>query len=252
VGWKEDFNMSFMQVVPAQLMALDYVRQIDAELWMPLRLGGHSKGGNLSVFAASRSSPALQSRILQVYNYDGPGFTDYMMGDVGYQAMVPKIMTRVPQSSIIGMLLEHEEPYTIVRSKQVGLLQHDFYTWEILGPNFIPMEEITADSRFVNRTIKNWVADMSPEERSDLVDAMFGLLELGEVDSALDIFHPRNIKTYIKTLSADGALRRILSEEFQSLMEAAKKTRDQFSGEKKLLEDGKNPPERRLLGDSKP
>lgn len=239
VGWKEDFNMSFMQVVPAQLMALEYVRQIDAELWMPLRLCGHSKGGNLAVFAAARSSPALQSRILGVYNNDGPGFTDYLMGDVGYQAMVPRIHTYVPQSSVIGMLLEHEEPYTIIRSKQVSLLQHDYYSWEVLGRKFIPMEEITVDSRFVNSTIKNWVADMAPAERSELVEAMFGLLELGEVDSALDIFHPKNLKTYIKTLSADGALRRLLSEEFQDLMAAAKKTRDQFSQERKLLEEGK-------------
>ena len=91
VGWQEDFNMSFMQVVPAQLMAVDYVRQVEAELWKPLRLGGHSKGGNLAVFSAARSSPAVQSKILEVYNNDGPGFNDYLMGDVGYQAMVPKI-----------------------------------------------------------------------------------------------------------------------------------------------------------------
>ncbi len=238
VGWKEDFNMSFMQVVPAQLMAADYVRKIDGELWRQLRLGGHSKGGNLAVFAAARSSPMVQERILQVFNNDGPGFTDYLMGDVGYQAMVPKIRTIVPQSSVIGMLLEHEEPYTVVRSKQIGILQHDYYTWDVLGNHFIPMQEMTADSRFVNVTIKNWVADMDNQQRSELVDAMFGLLNLGEVDSALDIFQPKNLKTYIKTLSADGALRRILSEEFQSLMEAARKTVDQFSDERKLLDEG--------------
>ena len=238
VGWKEDFNMSFMQVVPAQLMALDYVRLVQAELWQPLRLGGHSKGGNLAVFAAARSSPAVQSRILQVYNHDGPGFNDYLMGDVGYQAMVPKIRTYVPQSSVIGMLLEHEEPYTVIRSKQMGLLQHDFYSWEVLGPGFIPMEEVTADSRFVSSTVKNWLGSMNSQERSQVVDALFGLLELGEVDSALDIFHPKNIKTYVKTLSADGALRRLLSEEFQALVEAARQTREQFSEQNKRLEEG--------------
>lgn len=239
VGWKEDFNMSFMQVVPAQLMALDYVRHIHAELWRPMRLGGHSKGGNLAVFAAARSSPMVQQQILQVYNNDGPGFNDYLMGDIGYQAMVPRIRTCVPQSSVIGLLLEHEEPYTVIRSKTVGLLQHDYYSWEVMGNHFLPMEEITSDSRFVSSTIKNWLADMTPQDRSQVVDAMFGLLELGEVDSALDIFHPKNLKTYLKTLSSDGALRRLLTEEFQGLMEAAKKTREQFSQERKLLEEGR-------------
>ena len=238
VGWQEDFNMSFMQVVPAQLMALDYVRQVDTQLWQPLRLGGHSKGGNLAVFAAARSSPAVQSRILEVYNNDGPGFNDYLMGDVGYQAMVPKIRTFVPQSSVIGMLLEHEEPYTVIRSKTVGLLQHDYYSWEVLGNRFIPMEEVTEGSRFASATIKNWLADMTVTERSEVVDALFGLLNMGELDSALDIFQPKNLRTYLKTLSSDGALRRLLSEEFKALVEAARKTRDLFSREEKLLEEG--------------
>ena len=238
VGWQEDFNMSFMQVVPAQLQALEYIRQVEAELWMPLRLGGHSKGGNLAVFAAARSSPSVQSRILEVYNNDGPGFNEYLMGDVGYQAMVPKIRTFVPQSSVIGMLLEHEEPYTVIRSKTVGLLQHDYYSWEVKGPGFVPMEEITADSRFLSETLKNWLADMTAQERSEVVDAMFGLLNLGELDSALDIFHPKNLRTYLKTLSSDAALRRLLSEEFKALVEAARKTRDQFAQEIKLLDAG--------------
>ena len=237
VGWKEDFNMSFMQVVPAQLMALDYVRNLQAELWQSLRLGGHSKGGNLAVFAAARSSPGMQERILEVYNHDGPGFNDYLMGDVGYQAMVPKIHTYLPQSSVIGMLLEHEEPYTVIRSRQVGLLQHDFYSWEVKGPHFVPVEEITAGSRFLNGTVKNWLSGMTVQERSQVVDALFGLLKMGELDSALDIFHPKNLKTYLKTISSDGALRRLMSDEFASLVEAARKTRDQFSEETKRLEE---------------
>lgn len=237
VGWKEDFNMSFMQVVPAQLMALDYTRMIQTELWQPLRLCGHSKGGNLAVFAAARSSPAMQERILEVYNHDGPGFNDYLMGDVGYQAMVPKIRTFLPQSSVIGMLLEHEEPYTVIRSRQVGLLQHDYYSWEVEGPRFVPVEDISAGSRFLDGTLKNWLADMTIQERSQVVDALFGLLQVGELDSALDIFQPRNLKTYLKTLSSDGALRRLLSEEFQALVEAARKTRDQFSEKEKQLEE---------------
>ena len=60
VGWKEDFNMSFQQVVPAQLLAEAYVREVGAEYFLPMRLGGHCKGGNLAVFAAARSSPMLQ------------------------------------------------------------------------------------------------------------------------------------------------------------------------------------------------
>ena len=238
IGWKEDFNMAFQEAVPAQLLAQDYVRKVAAEYVMPLRLGGHSKGGNLAVFAAARSTPDIQQRILEVYNNDGPGFTDYLMGDPGYLAMVPRIKTYVPQSSVIGMLLEHEEPYTIIKSNQVSVLQHDPYSWEVMGPNFVPMQSITADSQFVNQTIKAWIASMDTQERNRLVDALFGLLGTGGIDKALDIFHPRNIRTYIKTLGNDPETRQILSAEFQNLMEAAKRTRMQ-PGDAKTLPEGK-------------
>lgn len=237
VGWKEDFNMTFQQTIPAQRLAVQYTRDVALEHVGTMRLGGHSKGGNLAVFAAARSSPMIQERILEVYNNDGPGFTQYLMGDPGYLAMVPRIRTYIPQSSVIGMLLEHEEPYTVIRSKTVGLLQHDLYSWEVLGKEFLPMEEITDSSQFVDATIKEWFADMTNQERNQLVDVMFTLLGTGGVDNAIEIFHPRNIKNYLRTLSLDANMRRILSTEFQGLLDAARRTRAKFD-QQKLLEEG--------------
>jgi len=236
VGWKEDFNMTFQQTIPAQRLALQYTREAALEVSGPMYLGGHSKGGNLAVFAAARSSPVIQERIVHVFNNDGPGFTKYLMGDPGYLAMVPKIRTFIPQSSVIGMLLEHEEPYTVIRSKTVGLLQHDLYSWEVLGKTFIPVQEITDSSQFIDSTIKTWFAEMTNQERNQLVDVMFSLLGTGGVDNAIDIFHPRNIRNYLRTLSSDANMRRVLSTEFQSLIEAARKTRAKF-GEQRLLEE---------------
>lgn len=228
VGWKEDFNMTFQQTIPAQRLALQYVRDVALEYAAPMRLGGHSKGGNLAVFAAARCSPMTQRRILGVYNNDGPGFTRYLMGDPGYVRMVPKIRTYVPQSSVIGMLLEHEEPYTVIRSKSIGLLQHDLYTWDVLGKDFIPVEEITESSQFVDATIKTWFADMTNQERGQLVDVMYALLGSGGAENVYDLLQPKNIRTYIKTLSSDEHLRRVLSAEFFGLIEAARKTRAKF------------------------
>lgn len=238
-GWKEDFNMSFQQTVPAQRLAQQYVRDIAAEYQRPLRIGGHSKGGNMSVFAAARSSPMIQCGIVEVYNNDGPGFTDYLMGDPGYITMVPKIRTQIPQSSVIGMLLEHEEPYRVIKSKTIGLLQHDPYSWEVMGRDFITLEQITEDSRFVDAAIKTWFADMTVQERNQLVDVMFALLGTGGVENALDIFRPKNIRNYFKALSADENMRKVLSDEFQGLIDAIKLTRQRLEltkNEEKLLE----------------
>ena len=238
VGWKEDFNMTFQQTIPAQRLAQQYTRDVAQEYLGDMRLGGHSKGGNLAVFAAARSSPMIQQRIVSVYNNDGPGFTKYLMGDPGYLTMVPRIKTYIPQSSVIGMLLEHEEPYTVIRSKTVGLLQHDLYSWEVLGNAFIPVQEITDSSQFIDATIKTWFADMTNQERNQLVDVMFTLLGTGGVDNAAEIFHPRNIRNYLKTLSSDANMRRILSTEFLGLIDAARQTRNRFEEQKQLEEGG--------------
>ncbi len=234
VGWKEDFNMTFQQTIPAQRLALRYVRDVALEFERPMYLAGHSKGGNLAVFAAARSSPVIQQRIRQVVNNDGPGFTDYMIGDPGYLAMVPKIRTYIPQSSVIGMLLEHEEPYSVIRSKSVGLLQHDPYTWDVLGNAFVTVEEVTEGSQFLDHTIKTWFSEMTNAERSQLADVIYALLSSGGVDNVQGLIQLKNIRTYIKTLSSDESLRRLLSTEFQSLMEAARKTRAKFDSEKDL------------------
>ena len=239
VGWKEDFNMTFQQSVPAQRLAQEYVRQVALEYGAPMRLGGHSKGGNMAVFAAARSSPMLQQRILEVYNNDGPGFTEYLMGDPGYLAMVPRIKTCLPQSSVIGMLLDHEEPYTVIRSKNVGLMQHDLYSWELMGREFITMDGLTESSHFLDATIKNWFAEMTNQERNQLVDAMFTLLGSSGADHAADHFQPKNIHTYVKTLSSDVQMRRVLSAEFQSLLEAARKAWGQMEEKRAALEPPK-------------
>lgn len=239
VGWKEDLSMCFQQVIPSQGLALQYTHDVWETRTAPMRLCGHSKGGNLAVFAGARSSPMIQQWILGVFNNDGPGFSDYMVGDPGYLAMVPRIRTFVPQSSIIGMIMEHEEPFTIIHSSQVGgIMQHDFFTWEVIGKEFLPVEEITVDSRFINRTIHNWLGSMNREERSRMVEALFGLLTAGDVSHLSEVLQPKNVRNYMKTLGSDQETRKILGAEFQALIEAARKARQDMTGDAKALDSG--------------
>ena len=158
------------------------------------------------------------------------------MGDPGYLAIVPKIRTFVPQSSVIGMLLGHEEPYTVIQSKSIGLLQHDLYTWDVMGKEFLTVEEVTEGSQFVDSTIKTWFAEMTDAERGQLADVLYALLSSGGVDSVQEMLHPRSIRNYIRTLSGDAGLRKLLSGEFLSLVDAARKTRAKFEDKKRLPE----------------
>lgn len=226
VGWKEDFNMSFQDSVPAQREAASYTREYMDSFPVLLRLGGHSKGGNLAVYAGSKMGPDRQKRILAVYNLDGPGFAEKMLADPGYLALVPRIRTYIPESSIIGLLLEREEPYCVIQSRWVGALQHEPYSWEILGGDFARAEEMSAGSLFADRTVKNWIRDMSRQERESLVEALYRLLRAGGASRVRELLRPRSFYAFIKTLSQEPELKQRLKAELPELLRAAKAARN--------------------------
>lgn len=176
VGWKEDFEIAF-RTVPAQQEAAEYLDYVAEHFTGPIRVGGHSKGGNLAVFAASFCSTLTQNRVVEVYNNDGPGFTGDVLEKVGYQKVIGRVHTFVPQSSVIGMLLEHEEAYTVVCSDQVGLFQHDLYSWRVLGADFVRVSDVTETSKFIDSTLKSWICGMTPKQREVFVDSLFGILQ---------------------------------------------------------------------------
>lgn len=187
VGWKENFNMSFSSTVPAQELALEYLNTVGNELLsrpaaknaenpLSLIVGGHSKGGNLAVYAAAFADKELQPLIEKVYNYDGPGFNDAIILSPGYQRICSRVTTLVPQSAIVGMLLEHEEKYTIVRSTNSSIWQHDTASWQLTRDGFTRLESVTSSSRFIDYTLKAWMNSMSRERRERFVDACYTVL----------------------------------------------------------------------------
>lgn len=177
VGWKEDFNMAFICPVPAQLTAVDYLGSVAAGTDGTLILGGHSKGGNLAVYAGAFCPEDVQARIELVYNFDGPGFDQKVLDQQGYDAICPRVRTFVPQSSVVGMLLGHEEEYTVVHSQESGLTQHNIYTWDVEREHLSYLDTVTRGSRFIDRTLKDWLAGMSVEQRAVLVDTVYDVMQ---------------------------------------------------------------------------
>ena len=96
---------------------------------------------------------ATRARIQTVYNFDGPGFNEATISSEAFGKVDIRIRTFVPQSSMIGILMWHREPFTIVRSNGVGVFQHDAYTWQILGGGFMTLTERTMHSDFADATI---------------------------------------------------------------------------------------------------
>lgn len=224
VGWKEDLNMSFQSSIPAQREAAAYTEEFAAAHSVLMRLGGHSKGGNLAVYAAAKATGYTRLRILDVYNLDGPGFTEAMTEDSGYLDMIPKIHTYIPESSIVGILLEHREPFTVIKSRQLGALQHEPYSWDIMAGGFIQREEMSAASQVADKAITAWLQDMSREEREAVVEAIYQLITVNGATRVEDLLHPKNIYAFLKALKGNPKVKRLLATEFLDLLRTVKKT----------------------------
>lgn len=181
VGWKEDFNMAFQTPVPSQTEAVFYLAQASAFCTGEIRLGGHSKGGNLAVYAAAFCGKRLQGRITRVYSHDGPGFLPQVLESPGFLAIRDRIEKTLPQSSVVGMLLEHQETAKIVKSKTVSLLQHDPFTWEVKDNAFVVVDQLTAEARHVDLTLSAWLQSMDRAQRERMVDTLFGILSTNDI-----------------------------------------------------------------------
>lgn len=204
VGWKEDFNLSFLDVVPAQLEAADYVQTFAAGFSGPLRLGGHSKGGNLAVAGAALAGMKARDQIRSVWSFDGPGLNAYLLARPGYSELLTRIRSFVPKSSVVGLLLAHEEPYTVVDSDQEGLFQHDPYSWQVQGPGFVRLEEVDPGSRLIDHTLKNWLAGLTNAQREAVVDTLYELLSSGDATTVKEALEPKNLANALRAaLDAD-------------------------------------------------
>lgn len=178
VGWREDFSLSF-ETVPAQTAATAYLENA-AKAGRRLILGGHSKGGHLSLYAAAHASPATQALIDWVYTFDGPGLDDVTFASAGYANIRDRVRSFIPQSSIVGLLLTHHEDYTVVHSNAVSILQHDAFTWQLVGKRFVEMEQVDKASQVVDQTVHQWLRQLSPDDRRLFVNTLFDLLESGK------------------------------------------------------------------------
>ena len=174
-GWKEDFNMSFM-TVPAQREAVQYVKQAAAAFDGPLYLGGHSKGGNLALYAACHTTDAIRKRIRQVYSFDGPGVDKPTLDGHGFQAVRERVQSWVPQSSVIGMLLCYHPGYLVLQSDAVGLMQHDAFTWAVQECAFKQLDSLSLSTRLSSEAFKLWLDQHSAEDRQFMVEVIFQIV----------------------------------------------------------------------------
>ena len=185
VGWKEDFNLS-NGIIPAEERAAEYLERIGRASSRMLRVGGHSKGGNLAVYAAAKCSEAVRGRIMEIYSNDGPGFTKRFLEEGSTREICSRLVRIIPEFSVIGML-EHEKEPVIVASSQKGILQHDGFSWEVLGTSFLREKGMNKKAASFNEIFHKWIDDMEDSKRVELIDELFAVIEAAGVENVSEI-----------------------------------------------------------------
>lgn len=186
VSWQEDFCMSY-KTVPAQRQAASYLYEQIRDSNEDFRVGGHSKGGNLAVFAAMKCPTDMQERIINIYDNDGPGFDNEVLESEEYNAIKDKVIRITPQFSIVGTLFEHDANHKIVGSTAHAMSQHDSMTWEVSGSEFVYKRQLSKRSRLLTKTLSKWINSLKVEERKEFVKSLFGTLREGGVEKLSEV-----------------------------------------------------------------
>lgn len=215
-GWKEDMQMSYSEEVPAQRAASRYLSVI-LSLYPThhVYIGGHSKGGNLALYSSLMITPEDKSRILGIYNFDGPGLSMAQLSSLNYHHIKDRIHTIVPKSSMIGVLLEQASDYDVVDSDEVGPMQHDPFSWLIQGKTFIRENALKMSSLALKDEMRKFLSRQSPEERARFFDSLFAIIESSGATTLNDLL----VNKRVMVKFAVNFLRALSGEERNKLVQ---------------------------------
>ena len=176
IGWKEDFNLSYKQVIPSQRSALAYVSGVSSATTCQLILGGHSKGGNLAQYAALCTDEGTYRRIIAIYDHDGPSFLEDPSPRRTTAEYDRKLHKLVPESSAFGMILERRDDYRVVQSSASAIFQHHPFSWMVEGDDFVYQQDLNASAQFFDEALDTWLRSKTPAERERFIQTIYDLI----------------------------------------------------------------------------
>lgn len=178
LGWREDFTMSF-ETIPAQRAATSYLKDRVAAAPGHVRVGGHSKGGNLAVYAAMTVDDETQDRLLAVYSNDGPGLAAEIADPARLHRLGEKVVKIVPEFAVVGLLFDTTDHVRVVRSDAPGILQHYITSWQVSAEDIVEAESITPRAEVIRQAFDSWLEAVAPAERRAFTADFFDALSAG-------------------------------------------------------------------------
>ena len=220
-SWKEDFKLSYLKQVPAQKYALKYLNKVMLSTLKPIYVGGHSKGGNLAIYASMNTFLLNKLRIKKIFSHDGPGFIKEIFESNKYKSIKNKIYKTVPSTAIVGMFFNNDDDYKVVKAAHQGFRQHSPINWGVKNSAFAILKDRSRLSKFIDKRFTTWVDNLTDEQKINFTNCLFEALEKGGFDS-MDIAN-RNYMSMIKAVrkglnNVDKETRELIVEIFKRLI----------------------------------
>ncbi len=166
-GWKEDMCLGIYPSIPSHKKGLEYTEKIISQYIGEYEILGHSKGGNVALYAAIHLPVHHQNKLRSIYDFDGPGFNSDILEQEEYKRLEQRHFKYIPQDDVVGLLLNHTKNYVVVRSRSIGFLQHDLLYWKIENMKFKRTKETSVLSRVFSKTIADWLSSLTYQEKVD-------------------------------------------------------------------------------------
>ncbi|MDI9497131.1 MAG: DUF2974 domain-containing protein [Bacillota bacterium] len=221
-GWRESVSLLTHRQIPAQAAASAWLAEVARLRPEALTFSGHSKGGNLAIYAAIYAAPDVAARIRRIYVHDAPGFHDDVLARPGCARIALRVEKTMPRMAIVGLLLEQPgPPARIVRAEGFAGAQHSPFTWLIEDGDFITAAEVSPFSRAFVRGLMSWRERFNDDELERFYDALFTLIEAGGIQDFAELASaPRlplaEVRRALETVTPDE--RRIFAQAIRALV----------------------------------
>ncbi|NMB53468.1 MAG: DUF2974 domain-containing protein [Leptolinea sp.] len=234
VGWKEDFDLAYMEQIPAHESACQYLKRTIGIFSGRFIVCGHSKGGNLAIYAGSHLNPVQQLKLKKIVNFDGPGFNFSIVQRNPFSKNEHKVVNYLPEDSMVGLLLEPVGKRVIVSSSDRFIKQHNAFNWDVHRSNFIE-GELSGSAKLIEQTLETWLTDITISDRETFLEALFDILGASEgkfikTDPQESFKEFRNI--LVKYSKIDQKTKALLTSVFETLTSEATKTLSESIKEK--------------------
>lgn len=228
VGWQEDFNMIYKTPVPAQEKAVWYLNLVSEKIEGDFYVGGHSKGGNLAVYASMFVNESIQNRIINVFSHDGPGFKKEILEGSGFFRIKDKILKYVPRESIFGLMQATTEKYEVVLCHKRGISQHSPFNWIVNGYDFKYADNVENVYILRNKIFNIWASKITDEQAKDFSENFFAIFREAGF-SNLNDFQGDLLAKYGVIKSLISAMENVDEETKAELMEVITLYKDIFT-----------------------